>query len=112
LHEEATPGPEPAAAAEPPPPALEARREGGLAVVSYRFGDCRNGRGEPARIVAAAFGADGAPSHSYPFPVEGSRGEFALQLPADREWSGVRAAATSQRGVSGETVAVAFARPE
>lgn len=112
LHEEARPGPElvgDVARQGPGEPLLEARREGNLAVVSYRFDDRREASGEPARIVAAAVGADGRPSHGHPFAVEGRRGEFALQLSGDREWSGVRAAATSDRGVSGETVAAGFA---
>ncbi len=108
LHEEGTPGPEPTLPTPPPTPALAARREADLAVVSYRFGAPRDGRGEPARIVAAAVAADGEPSHSHPLAVEGGEGEFALQLPLDREWTGVRVAATSDRGVSGETVTAAF----
>lgn len=108
LHEEATPGPELSAAAGPGAPLLQARREGNLAVVSYSFGEGHEGAGEPARIVAAAIGADGEPSHGHPIAIEDRRGEFALQLAGDREWSGVRAAATSEQGVSGETVAAAF----
>jgi hypothetical protein len=109
LHDEATPVELPAAAAGPGAPLLEARREGNLAVVTYRFDD-RSGPGEPARIVATAIGADGEPSHGHPIAVEARQGEFALQLSGDREWHGVRAAATSDLGVSGATVAARFGR--
>ena len=109
LHEQAAPGPEPPVDAGPGAPALQARRDGNLAIVSYRFEPPGEGGGEPARIVAAAIGAGGAPSHAHPIAIEQRDGEFALQLPGDREWSGVRVAATSEHGVSGETVDVSLA---
>jgi hypothetical protein len=92
----------------PPRLRLRARREGNLAVVSYRFegefaGGCR-----PARIVAVPFDGGGDPGRSHPFPVERERGEIALQLPDTQCWQGVRAAVTSERGVAGETIAVGF----
>ncbi len=109
LHEEARPGPRPVTAGGPGAPRLRARREGNLAVVSYRFEEPAGKAGEPARIVAAAIGADGEPSHGRPIAVEGRSGEFALQLSGDRDWNGVRVAPTSAHGVSGETVAAGFA---
>jgi hypothetical protein len=92
----------------PPAPRLEARREGNLAIVSYLFTHPESRQGEPARIVAAPFDSAGEPSRSHPFAVEGRRGEFAVQLPAGRDWSGVRAAVTSNRGVGGQTIAARF----
>ena len=109
LHEEAAPGPELIAEPGPAAPRLQVRREGNLAVVSYRFDDRREGAVAPVRIVAAAIGAAGQPSHAHPIAIEDLRGEFALQLGGDREWSGVRAAATAENGVSGETVDATFA---
>jgi hypothetical protein len=92
----------------PPAPRLEARREGNLAIVSYLFTHSEGEKGEPARIVAAPFDDAGEPSRSHPFAVEGRQGEFAVQLPPDRNWNGVRAAVASNRGVSGETIAARF----
>ncbi len=109
LHAEAAPGPDLIEAAGPEPPLLRARRDGNLAVISYRFADRREQAADPARIVAAPIGADGEPRQGHSIAVEGRHGEFALPLSGDREWSGVRAAATSEQGVSGETVAAAFA---
>jgi hypothetical protein len=109
LHAEAAPGPELTSGAGPGAPSLQARRDGNLAVVSYRFEERGAGAGEPARIVAVAVGTDGEPSHGHPIAVEDHHGEFALQLGGDREWNGVRVAATSEQGVSGETVGVTFA---
>lgn len=108
LHEEAAPGLELTAAAGPSTPSLRARREGNLAVVSYRF-ERGEGAAEPARIVAAAIVAEGEPSHAHPIAIEDRDGEFALQLPGSRDWRGVRVAATSEHGVSGETVDAGFA---
>ncbi|MEX2106851.1 MAG: hypothetical protein WD810_08125 [Solirubrobacterales bacterium] len=93
----------------PPAPRIEARREGDLAVVFYGFPD-PGGEGEPARIVTAPFDGTEEPSGTHSFPVEGRKGSFALSLPTGRDWAGVRAAVTSSRGVSGETVAANFDR--
>ncbi|HEX2706728.1 MAG TPA: hypothetical protein VHM66_01810 [Solirubrobacterales bacterium] len=64
------------------------------------------GRESRRRIVAAPFDDAGDPGRSFPFAVEGRQG--AVQRSADRGWSGVRAAVTSDRGVSGETIAACF----
>lgn len=88
---------------------LEARRDAGVAVVSYEFAPPAAGEGEVARIVAAPYDGSASPSASHAFAVERRRGRFALQLPPEREWAGVRAAATSTLGAPGETVVVAFA---
>lgn len=93
----------------PPAPRLQAHREGGLAVVSYEFDAPGPGTAEPARIVAAPADGSAEPSVSRPFAVEGRRGSFALQLTGDRDWQGVRAAATSAEGICGETIAAGFA---
>jgi hypothetical protein len=98
---------------EPPPrPRIEARREGDLAIVSYEFAEPRDDEVEPARIVAAPFDRTDNPSGSQSLAVEGRSGSFALQLPAERGWAGIRAAATSDRGAPGETVTAAFQRGE
>ncbi|HYJ21125.1 MAG TPA: hypothetical protein VEW07_03770 [Solirubrobacterales bacterium] len=91
-----------------PSPRIEARREGDLAVVSYRFEDPATGEGEPARFVAAPFGADDDPSATHSPAIDRREGSFALPLPDGRNWAGVRAGATSDRGVVGKTVAVLF----
>jgi hypothetical protein len=111
LHREARPlAEETELTGDPPPrPQLEARREGELAIVSYRFGAPVAGEGEPARIVVVPFAVgDGRPSPSQSLPIEGQRGSFALQLPSERDWAGVRAGVASDRGVAGETIAVAL----
>jgi hypothetical protein len=93
----------------PPKPRIDAHREGDLAVVSYRFAEPGGGEGEAARIVAAPVAAgDTEPSGAQPFPLEGRQGSFAIQLPAGRGWTGVRASAASDRGVPGETVVAPF----
>lgn len=109
FHEEAAPWTgEPLAAADgaPPAPQLEARLEDGLALISYGF---PAGGAAAARLVAAPFDADGEAGASQPFAVEAAAGEVALQLGGEREWRGVRVAATSAAGVPGETVSATFA---
>lgn len=111
LHREARPGSGGAVVVgEPPPkPRLEARREGDLALVSYRFDDPAGDEGVAARIVVAPFaGGSADPSATHSLPVEGRQGSFALQLPSGRQWTGVRASVASDRGVPGATVAAAF----
>jgi hypothetical protein len=93
----------------PAAPQLEARRENGLAVVSYGFGDPGAGEGEPARFVAAPFAAgDSEPSPTRSFAIEGRQGSFAVELPYGRDWAGVRVSAASDRGVPGRTLAATF----
>ena len=107
LHREGRPwsGDEPVASgiAEDPVGAveLEARREEGLAVVAYRFAV------PPVRRLSRR---ESSPRRSRPadevgvarsFPVEGRQGSFAIELPGDREWRGVRACATSALGAPG-----------
>jgi hypothetical protein len=89
----------------PPAPQLEARVEGSLALVSYGF---PAGGEAAARIVAAPFDDGETAGSSHPFAVEAPAGELALQLSRGREWSGVRVAATSARGVPGKTVSARF----
>jgi hypothetical protein len=112
LHEEAHPWEAAAVAGAPPPLRLRARREGGVAIVSYEFGSPTAGDGEPARIVAAPFDGGEEPSGSRPFAIEGRAGSFALQLPGGREWRGVCASATSSGGAPGETAAAEFEEDE
>jgi hypothetical protein len=111
LHREARPWraapPAPAPELAPPPrPRVEARREGELAIVSYRFPYPRAEEGEPARIVAAPLASgDAEPCPAHSLPVEGLEGSFAVQLPSGSEWMGVRVSAASDRGIPGETIA-------
>jgi hypothetical protein len=84
----------------PPAPRLRARRERGLAVVGYSFGEAEPGA-EPARLVVAAVDAAGEPGPARALAVEGREGSFTLQLPPDSEWAGVRAGAASERGMPG-----------
>lgn len=97
---------------EPPGLRLRARREAGLAIVSFEFEGPGGEQDAPVRIVVAPFDAGEGPSECRPFAVEGLSGTVALQLPLGRGWRGVRAAATSARGASGETAAADFARKE
>jgi hypothetical protein len=85
----------------PPAPHLRARREGGLAVVEYSFGEPGPDGAEPARLVAATVDAAGEPGPMRALAVEAREGSFTLQLPPESEWSGVRAGAASERGVPG-----------
>jgi hypothetical protein len=107
LHREARPWSEPVAAeaalvaAAPPPFALEARREGNLAIVDYRFEEPDRERREPTRIVAVPVDAEGEVGIVRPFPLEGRSGSLAIQLPPQREWRGIRAGAASALGVPG-----------
>ncbi|HEX8752330.1 MAG TPA: hypothetical protein VF731_02835, partial [Solirubrobacterales bacterium] len=108
LHEEARPWEATRIPGAPPSLRLRARRESGIAVISYEFDRPGDEKGLPARIVAAPFDESGEPSGSRPFPIDGLSGSFALQLPGDRPWQGIRAAATSERGASGETASATF----
>jgi hypothetical protein len=93
----------------PPAARIEARREGDLAVVSYRFDAPVKTEGEPARFVLAPFLAgDDEPSGTHSLAIEGRQGSFAIQLPGDRDWTGIRAGVASDRGVAGKTLTVAF----
>jgi hypothetical protein len=112
LHAEAHPSEAARVAGAPSALRLRARREGGIAVVSYEFEEPDAGAGEPARIVAAPFDGSGEPSGSRPFAIDGRSGSFALQLPGGREWRGVRAAATSEHGAAGETASADFEEEE
>lgn len=88
---------------------LQARREEGLAVVSYRFEEPAGEDGEPARLVVAPFAVgDDAPSPSHSLAIEGRAGSGALRLPDGRDWDGVRASVVSERGVAGATVTAPF----
>ena len=111
LHEEARPAAdellagEPAAGA-PPRPRLRARRDGDLALIDYAFPDPGPGEGEPARIVAAPFDRGEEPSAASCFTVDRLHSSFAVQLPPERRWDGVRVGITSASGACGPTVAV------
>jgi hypothetical protein len=97
----------------PPRPRIEARREGELAIVSYRFPPARAEQGEPARLVAAPLASgDAEPCAAHSLPVEGLEGSFAVQLPKGRDWMGVRVSAASERGVPGETIAAMLSEGE
>ena len=92
--------------AAPPRPQVTARREGELAIVTYRFPYPRAEQGEPARIVAAPLASgDAEPCPADSLPVQGLEGSFAVQLPSGSEWMGVRVSAASDRGIPGETIA-------
>jgi hypothetical protein len=110
LHREGRPWSGTGPIAGDPPQGIElaARREEGLAVVTYRFGDSADASAEPARIVVAPVETGNEVGIARSFPVEGQLGSFAIQLPSDREWHGVRACAVSALGVSGESRTAAF----
>lgn len=93
-----------------PPPSLQARLEGDLALVGYTLPAAGPGTGAAARIIASGVDTEGKLGGAQAFPVEGSAGSFAVQLSPGRSWRGVRACATSDQGVAGETVTVAFDR--
>jgi hypothetical protein len=112
LHREARPWPQaPGAIGSPPPrPWLEVRREADLALISYRFGDPGAGEEEPARLVVAprAGSGDTEPCATHSLAIDGRCGSVAMQLPGGREWTGVRVAAASERGIFGATFAAPF----
>lgn len=91
-------------AAAPAPFALEARREGGIAVVGYSFDEPEKERREPTRIVAAPVDAAGEIGVAGSFPLQGRQGSLAIQLPAGHDWRAVRACAASALGIPGECV--------
>jgi hypothetical protein len=92
-----------------PRPQIEARREGGLAILGYRFEEAAQDAREPARFVVAPFvDGDRDPSPSHSLAIDGREGSLALQLPDGRDWAGVRASVVSDRGVAGETMAATF----
>jgi hypothetical protein len=101
-------GNRPIGGGEPARPRIEARREGDLAVVSYRFEDPAAGEGGPARFVAAAVAYDNDPSETHSLAIDGRKGSFAMRLPSGRDWAGVRVSVASDRGVAGATVAAAI----
>lgn len=108
LHREGDPWADPVAAevaltgSAPPRFAIEARREDGLAVVTYRFEAPEEGQREPARILAAPVDAEGNVGVAGSFPLDGLDGSLAIQLPSDRGWHSVRACAASVLGVPGD----------
>lgn len=111
LHREGRPWSEAAAAlsgAPAEPTRIEARREEGVAVIGYGFPEPRDGRREPVRVVAAPVDADEHLGAAGSFPIESGEGSFALELPPDREWLGVRACVASDVGVPGRTFTVRF----
>jgi hypothetical protein len=91
-----------------PAVALRARREADLAEVAYSFSGADRAGDEPVRIVAAPVDAAGEVGVARSYPVDDRQGSLAIQLPAEREWSGVRACAVSALGVSGECRDAAF----
>jgi hypothetical protein len=105
----ADPGPAEWLGGAAPRPRIVARREGGLAVVSYRFPELAPGERQPARIVAAPVDGGGeVTGAARGYAIEGREGSFTLQLPGEGEWGAVRACVTSKRGVPGETVTSRF----
>lgn len=93
----------------PPRPRVGARRDGEVAVVSYRFDEPGAGQGAPSRIVAAPFVAgDDKPRNAHCFAIEERRGAFALPLTPESVWEGVRLSVVSDRGVAGATIDVAL----
>lgn len=94
----------------PPRPSVEARREGEIAVVSYRFPRPGSGQGEPARMVAAPYAGDHDEAcEARSLAVDGEAGSFAIPLPFGPRWEGIRLCTLSSRGVAGATVTVDFA---
>jgi hypothetical protein len=93
----------------PAPIAVEAQREGDLAVVNFRLARPAQGQREPIRIVAAPVDAEGNVGAARAFPLEARQGSLAIQLPPEWDWQGVRACAASALGVPGECRTAAFA---
>lgn len=94
----------------PPAPGLRARREGGLALVEYSFGEAAPGVAAPARLVAAPVDACGEAGPPRALALNGRQGSFALQLPPHGEWTGLRAGAASERGLPGPVAAAPLER--
>jgi len=101
FHEEADELERLRAAPEPPPPAppqptIAARREGGRAIVAYRFPRRRAGVPEPATLVVSLDSPDDAlPPATYAHAVEGPAGEVEhpLALEEDRAYEVLASAA-------------------
>lgn len=93
----------------PAPIALEAQREGDLAVVDFRLARPGPDQREPIRIVAAPVDAEGNVGTARAFPLEARQGSLAIQLPPEWDWRGIRACAASSLGVPGECLTAAFA---
>lgn len=114
LHREGRPwsGPLPTArllpGAVPAAVSIGAHREEDLAMVDYKFDAPAAEQREPARIVAAPVDEHGEVGPARSFPVEGRQGSVALQLPANRDWRGVRVCAASALGVPGECQTASF----
>lgn len=94
--------------AAPPPARIEARRDGGLAVLDYSLGDSDDERRQAARILAAPVDEGGQAGAPCSFPVEGREGSLAIQL-GDGDWRGVRACLASSLGTPGATQTIPFA---
>ncbi len=90
-------------------PALQAHREDGCAIVTYRFAREAPAGSRPQRIVAAPYGAAaGEPPRTQTFTIEGGEGSIALQLPRHGSYEGVRLSVASELGAPGETLAARF----
>ena len=100
---------EPGLFAPPPAPVrIEAREEEGLAVIDYAFPQSGDQQPDPVRVVAAPVDADGQLGAAESLPLESREGSFALELPADRDWRGIRACVASELGVPGRTFTARF----
>jgi len=96
--------------APPPAPQLRARREDGLALVEYSFGEPLPEVAVPTRLVAAPVDARGEVGPTRALALDGERGRFTLQLPPEGDWAGVRAGAASERGLPGPVAAARLER--
>ncbi len=95
-------------AAPAPPLRLEARLEAGLAVVAYTLPKPTSGEEAAARFVAVPLGNGGGVGPAASFPVGGREGSFAIELPPDRDWRGMRACVVSNLGLPCRGLSVSF----
>jgi hypothetical protein len=79
-------------------------------VIDYRFPEPNGLQREPVRVVAAPIDANEQLGAAGSLPLEGREGSFALELPTDREWLGVRACVASDVGIPGRTFTARFKR--
>ncbi len=81
-------------------------------MIRYSFPAPSGLRREPFRVVVAPIDTDEQLGAAGSFPIEGREGSFALELPAEREWLGVRVSFVSDLGLPGRTLTVRFEQAE
>jgi hypothetical protein len=112
FHEDARPAQElgPVAGAElpePPEPAIEARREGGHAVVSYRFPEPSPTAAKLRGLLISLDGRqDGRPPATHSFRIDAGSGKVELPFELEHRSYHVRASGVGENGITGPSTVV------